>query len=408
MSDATQTGINLPPASHHARRDISASAIAAGLVAVLVSFGGTAVLMVQAGHAAGLDAARIGSWIGSLSLVLGLGGAFYSLRTGLPIVMAWSTPGAALLVTALAGVPFNEAIGAFVLAAGLTLVCGLFGWIDPILRRIPGEVAAAMLAGVLLNFGMGIFTNISKQPALVLTMCAAYLLCRRWAPRYAVLVVMAVAVALAFALDLMQLNLLDWRLTEFVWTTPAFSAQAAVSLGIPLFVVAMASQNLPGLAILQAAGYYRPPASRLVAATGLLGLLAAPFGAHSVTMGAISAAICTGPEAHPDPGKRYIAAATYGLGYVGLSLVAGAVAVFFQALPAALLAALAGLALLGTIMGGMAAAMANPQRREAALITLLATGSGFSFWGIGSAFWGLAAGLLAHAAFEYKRVRAGA
>ena len=407
MSDTTQPGINLPPTSHHARRDISASAVAAGLVAVLVSFGGTAVLMVQAGHAAGLDSARIGSWIGSLSLAFGFGGALYSLRTGLPIVMAWSTPGAALLVTALVGVPFNEAIGAYLLAAALTLACGLFGWIDPILRRIPGEIAAAMLAGVLLNFGMGIFSNIGKQPALVLAMCATYLLCRRWAPRYAVLVVMLVAIALAFALDLMQLDLLDWRLTEFVWTTPAFSAQAAVSLGIPLFVVAMASQNLPGLAILQAAGY-RPPASRLVAATGLLGLLAAPFGAHSVTMGAISAAICTGPEAHADPGKRYIAAATYGLGYVGLSLVAGAVAVFFQALPAALLAALAGLALLGTIMGGMAAAMANPQRREAALVTLLATASGFSFWGIGSAFWGLAAGLLTHAAFEYRRAGADA
>jgi benzoate membrane transport protein len=407
MSDTAQSSIELPPSPRQARRDISASAIAAGLVAVLVSFGGTAVLMVQAGHAAGLDAARIGSWIGSLSLVLGVGGAFYSLRTGLPIVMAWSTPGAALLVTALAGVPFNEAIGAFVLAAALTLACGLFGWIDPILRRIPGEIAAAMLAGVLLNFGMGIFTHIGKQPALVLTMCAAYLLCRRWAPRYAVLVVMAVAVAMAAGLGLMQVDQLDWRLTKFVWTTPAFSAQAAVSLGIPLFVVAMASQNLPGLAILQAAGY-RPPASRLVAATGFLGLLAAPFGAHSVTMGAISAAICTGPEAHADPGKRYIAAATYGIGYFALSIVAGAVAVFFQALPAALLAALAGLALLGTIMGGMAAAMANPQRREAALITLLATASGFSFWGIGSAFWGLAAGLLAHAAFEYKRTRAGA
>lgn len=407
MSDAAPPTTDLPSTPPHARRDISASAVAAGLVAVLVSFGGTAVLMVQAGHAAGLDAARIGSWIGSLSLVLGLGGAFYSLRTGLPVVMAWSTPGAALLVTALAGVPFNEAVGAFVLAAGLTLACGLFGWIDPILRRIPGEVAAAMLAGVLLNFGMGIFSNIGKQPALVLTMCAAYLLCRRWAPRYAVLVVMAVAVAMAAALGLMQVDQLDWRLTEFVWTTPAFSAQAAVSLGIPLFVVAMASQNLPGLAILQAAGY-RPPASRLVAATGFLGLLAAPFGAHSVTMGAISAAICTGPEAHADPNKRYIAAATYGVSYVALSIVAGAVAVFFQALPAALLAALAGLALLGTIMGGMAAAMANPQRREAALITLLATASGFSFWGIGSAFWGLAAGLLAHTAFEYKRARAGA
>lgn len=406
MSDTTQAGINLPSASHQPRRDVSASAVAAGLVAVLVSFGGTAVLMVQAGHAAGLDAARIGSWIGSLSLAFGFGGALYSLRTGLPIVMAWSTPGAALLVTALVGIPFNEAIGAYVLAAGLTLACGLFGWIDPILRRIPGEIAAAMLAGVLLNFGMGIFSSVGKQPALVLAMCATYLACRRWAPRYAVLVVMAVAIALAFGLDLMRLDLLDWHLTEFVWTTPVFSAPAAVSLGIPLFVVAMASQNLPGLAILQAAGY-RPPASRLVAATGLLGLLAAPFGAHSVTMGAISAAICTGPEAHPDPAKRYIAAATYGLGYVGLSVVAGAVAVFFQALPAALLAALAGLALLGTIMGGMAAAMANPQRREAALITLLATASGFSFWGIGSAFWGLAAGLLAHAAFEYRRAQAG-
>ncbi|NMK49062.1 benzoate/H(+) symporter BenE family transporter [Achromobacter sp. Bel] len=410
MSDTTQTGINLPspsPAPHHARRDVSASAVAAGVVAVLVSFGGTAVLMVQAGHAAGLNSAQIGSWIGSLSLAFGFGGAFYSLRTGLPIVMAWSTPGAALLVTALVGIPFNEAIGAYVLAAGLTLICGLFGWIDPILRRIPGEIAAAMLAGVLLNFGMGIFSSVGKQPALVLAMCATYLACRRWAPRYAVLVVMVVAIALAFGLDLMRLDLLDWHLTEFVWTTPAFSAQAVVSLGIPLFVVAMASQNLPGLAILQAAGY-RPPASRIVAATGLLGLLAAPFGAHSVTMGAISAAICTGPEAHPDPAKRYIAAATYGLGYVGLSVVAGAVAVFFQALPAALLAALAGLALLGTIMGGMAAAMANPQRREAALITLLATASGFSFWGIGSAFWGLAAGLLAHTAFEYKRAKTGA
>jgi len=370
MSDTTQTGINLPspsPAPHHARRDVSASAVAAGLVAVLVSFGGTAVLMVQAGHAAGLNSAQIGSWIGSLSLAFGFGGAFYSL----------------------------------------TLLCGLFGWIDPILRRIPGEIAAAMLAGVLLNFGMGIFSSVGKQPALVLAMCATYLACRRWAPRYAVLVVMVIAIALAFGLDLIRLDLLDWHLTEFVWTTPTFSAQAIVSLGIPLFVVAMASQNLPGLAILQAAGY-RPPASRIVAATGLLGLLAAPFGAHSVTMGAISAAICTGPEAHPDPAKRYIAAATYGLGYVGLSVVAGAVAVFFQALPAALLAALAGLALLGTIMGGMAAAMANPQRREAALITLLATASGFSFWGIGSAFWGLAAGLLAHTAFEYKRARLGA
>lgn len=375
------------------------SAIVAGLVAVLVSFGGTAVLMVQAGHAAGLDAARIGSWLGSICLALGVGGALISLRSRIPVVFAWSTPGAALLVTGLVGVPFDQAVGAFVLAAALTLACGVFGWIDPIVRRIPAELAAAMLAGVLLNFGMGIFGSIAAQPVLVLSMCAAYLLGRRWAPRFAVLAVLVVGLAAASSLDLLRLGHVQWAWTEFVWTTPSFTWQAAISLGIPLFVVAMASQNLPGLAILQAAGY-RPPASRLV------GLLAAPFGAHSVTLGAIIAALCAGPEAHANPGRRYVAAATYGLTYVLLSVAAGAVAVFFlQALPGALIAALAGLALLGAIMGGMTTAMADPQRREAALVTLLATASGISFWGIGSAFWGLAAGLATHGALAWRRAR---
>ncbi|CFN29848.1 benzoate/H(+) symporter BenE family transporter [Bordetella pertussis] len=374
------------------------SAIVAGLVAVLVSFGGTAVLMVQAGHAAGLDAARIGSWLGSICLALGVGGALISLRSRIPVVFAWSTPGAALLVTGLVGVPFDQAVGAFVLAAALTLACGVFGWIDPIVRRIPAELAAAMLAGVLLNFGMGIFGSIAAQPVLVLSMCAAYLLGRRWAPRFAVLAVLVVGLAAASSLDLLRLGHVQWAWTEFVWTTPSFTWQAAISLGIPLFVVAMASQNLPGLAILQAAGY-RPPASRLV------GLLAAPFGAHSVTLGAIIAALCAGPEAHANPGRRYVAAATYGLTYVLLSVAAGAVAVFFQALPGALIAALAGLALLGAIMGGMTPAMADPQRREAALVTLLATASGISFWGIGSAFWGLAAGLATHGALAWRRAR---
>ncbi|CFW36011.1 transporter [Bordetella pertussis] len=209
---------------------------------------------------------------------------------------------------------------------------------------------------------------------------------------------LVVGLAAASSLDLLRLGHVQWAWTEFVWTTPSFTWQAAISLGIPLFVVAMASQNLPGLAILQAAGY-RPPASRLV------GLLAAPFGAHSVTLGAIIAALCAGPEAHANPGRRYVAAATYGLTYVLLSVAAGAVAVFFQALPGALIAALAGLALLGAIMGGMTTAMADPQRREAALVTLLATASGISFWGIGSAFWGLAAGLATHGALAWRRAR---
>lgn len=378
-------------------------ALVAGLVAVLVSFGGTAVLMVQAGHTVGLDAARIGSWLGSICLALGLGGVYLSLRTRLPIVLAWSTPGAALLITALAGVPFPEAVGAFVMAAALALLCGLCGWVDPIARRIPAPIASAMLAGVLLNFGIGVFGAMGKQAALVLPMALAYLACKRWAPRYAVLAVLAVGLAVAAWLGLLRLGSADWHFTQFVWTTPVFTWRGAVSLALPLFVVAMASQNLPGLAVLQAAGYSQVPASRIIAVSGGVGLVAAPFGAHSVTLAAIIAAICAGPEAHPEHSRRYIAAVTYGVAYIVLSVAAGAVAVFFQALPAALITALAGLALLGPIMGGMAAAMASDKSREAALITLLATASGMTFFGVGSAFWGLAAGLAAHGALSVAR-----
>jgi len=397
-SDAT---ISVSPRNPPAR-DFSLSAIVAGLIAVLVGFGGTAVLIVQAGHSAGLDAVHIGSWLASICLAVGVGGLVMSLRSRIPVVLAWSTPGAALLVTALVGVPFDQAVGAFVLASVLTLACGLFGWIDPIMRRVPAEIASAMLAGVLLNFGLGIFTHLANEPALILAMCATYLLGKRLMPRYAIMAVMLVGLAVAAGAGQLQLGDVDWQLTQFVWTTPSFTWQSAISIGIPLFVVALASQNLPGLAILQASGY-QPGASRLVGATGLLSLLAAPFGSHGVTLAAITAAICTGPETHPDPARRYIAGVAYGVFYILLSVVAGAVAVFFQALPQALIAALAGLALLGAILGGMASAMANPARREAALITLLATASGFSVWGIGSAFWGLVAGLIAHWVFEYKQ-----
>ncbi|ALM85943.1 benzoate/H(+) symporter BenE family transporter [Bordetella sp. N] len=384
--------------------DISSSAIVAGLVATLVGFGGTAVLMVQAGHSAGLDAAHIGSWLGSICLALGLAGAWLSLRLRAPVVLAWSTPGAALLISALVGVPFGEAVGAFVLAALLGLVCGLLGWVDPIARRIPPQIAAAMLAGVLLNFGIGVFGAMGQQAWLVIPMGLAYLLCKRWAPRYAILTVLACGIAIAAARGLVRFDADAWQLTHFVWTTPEFTWRAAVSLALPLFVVAMASQNLPGLAILQAAGY-RLPASRIIAVTSGVGLVAAPFGAHSITLAAITAAICSGKESHPDPKRRYVAGITYGIAYVVLSVAAGAVAVFFQALPPALIAALAGLALLSPIMGGLSSAMQQAEGREAALITVLATASGMSFWGIGSAFWGLAAGLVAHGLLAPRRAR---
>lgn len=384
--------------------DISLSAILAGLVAVLVSFASTAVLMVKAGESAGLDATGIGSWIGSVCLALGVAGAWLTLKWRMPVVFAWSTAGVALLIPALVGMPFEQAVGAFLVAAALTFACGMMGWVDPVLRRIPPEIAAAMLAGVLLNFGIGVFRALDKDITMVLVMIAGYLVGRRWFARYAIFAVMAVGLVVVMAGDVTRFQGIDWHITHFVWTTPVFTWQATVSIAIPLFIVAMASQNLPGLAILQAAGY-TPRASRSVAASGAVGMLAAPFGAHSITLAAIVAAIVSSKEAHADPAKRYWAAATYGLVYIPLSLAAGAVALFFQALPVAFVAALAGLSLMGPIMGGLSTAMASPDKREAALITLLATASGFTLWGVGSAFWGLVAGLIANWALSPRRPR---
>lgn len=384
-------------------KDLSLSAVLAGLIAVLVSFASTAVLMVQAGQAAGLDAGAIGSWIGAVCLAIGIPGAWLSLKWRTPAVFAWSTAGAAMLISGLPGVPFDQAVGAFVVAAAMTLACGILGWVDPILRRIPPEIAAAMLAGVLLHFGIGIFGSLEVDPVLALSMIAAYLLGRRWLPRYAIFVVLVVGLGVVLSGDTSRFRGVAWTMTAFHWTTPAFSWQATISLAIPLFIIAMASQNLPGLAILQAAGY-RPQASKSVAASGLFGILSAPLGAHSITLAAIVAAIVSGKEAHPDPARRYWAAATYGLVYIPLSLAAGAVALFFQALPATFVAGLAGLALIGPIMGGLTTAMATPEKREAALITLLATASGFTIGGIGSAFWGLVAGLLANMILTPRRV----
>ena len=385
-----------------ALKELYLPAVLAGLVAVLVSFASTAVLMVQAGQSAGLDTAHIGSWVGAVCLAIGIPGAWLSIKWRTPVVFAWSTAGAAMLIAVLPGVPFEQAVGAFMLAALMTLACGLLGWVDPILRRIPPEIAAAMLAGVLLQFGIGIFRALDVDTALALAMIAAYLLGRRWLPRYSIFIVLTVGLGVVMSGDTSRFREIEWAMTEFVWTTPAFTWQATVSLAIPLFIIAMASQNLPGLAILQAAGF-RPQASKTVAASGAFGLLFAPLGAHSITLAAIVAAIVSGKEAHTDPSKRYWAAATYGLVYIPLSLAAGAVALFFEALPATFVAVLAGLALIGPIMGGLTTAMATAEKREAALITLLATASGFSVWGIGSAFWGLIAGLVANVVLTARK-----
>ena len=373
--------------------DTSTSAVVAGFIGMLTGYTSSLVLMFQAGQAAGLSAGQISSWIWALSIGMAVTCIGLSLRYRAPIMVAWSTPGAALLITSLPGVPYSEAIGAYILCSALILVCGLTGSFDRIMQRIPGSIAAALLAGVLFKIALEICVAAEQQPLLVIAMLFAYLLGKRLLPRYAVLAALLVGCVLAGTLGLLNFSEFELQLATPEWTTPSFSIAAAISIGIPLFIVAMASQNLPGMAVLRANGY-DVPASPLLNTTSLVSILLAPFGSHGIHMAAISAAICAGPEAHEDPKKRYTAAIWCGVFYGIAGLFGATLAALFAALPKALILSIAALALFASIIGGLTQAMSEPKEREAALITFLVTASGMTLFGVGSAFWGIVAGLL--------------
>lgn len=382
--------------------DTSPAAVVAGFVAMLVGYTSSLVLMFQAGQNAGLSSGQISSWIWALSIGMALTTIGLSLKYRTPIVIAWSTPGAALLVTSLPSVPYSDAIGAFVLCAVLLALCGLTGSVDRLLRRVPPALAAALLAGILFRIGIEICTAAQHQTALVLGMALAYLVAKRLWPRYCVLVALVAGLLLAAGLGLLDFHSLRLELAVPVWTSPTFSLAATIGIAIPLFVVAMASQNMPGIAVLRTDGY-AVPASPLIATTGLASLLLAPFGSHGINLAAISAAICTGPQAHEDASKRYTAAVWCGLFYGIAGLFGATLAALFASLPGELVISVAALALLGSIMNGLHGALADPGQREPALITFLVTASGLTLAGIGSAFWGLVAGLLASLLLTARR-----
>ncbi len=382
--------------------DTSPAAVVAGFVAMLVGYTSSLVLMFQAGQNAGLSSGQISSWIWALSIGMALTTIGLSLKYRTPIVIAWSTPGAALLVTSLPSVPYSDAIGAFVLCAVLLALCGLTGSVDRLLRRVPPALAAALLAGILFRIGIEICSAAQHQTALVLGMALAYLVAKRLWPRYCVLVALVAGLLLAAGLGLLDFHGLRLELAVPVWTSPTFSLAATIGIAIPLFVVAMASQNMPGIAVLRTDGY-AVPASPLIATTGLASLLLAPFGSHGINLAAISAAICTGPQAHEDASKRYTAAVWCGLFYGIAGLFGATLAALFASLPGELVISVAALALLGSIMNGLHGALADPGQREPALITFLVTASGLTLAGIGSAFWGLVAGLLASLLLTARR-----
>ncbi|MFB9146235.1 benzoate/H(+) symporter BenE family transporter [Halomonas alkalicola] len=373
-------------------RDFSASTLVTGLVAVLVGYGSSAVIIFQAAEAAGASDAQIGSWLWALGIGMGLTSLGLSLRYRMPILTAWSTPGAALLATSLPGVPMEQAIGAFLFSAALITLCGVTGLFGALVKRIPPALAAALLAGVLLRFGIELFATLANAWLLPLAMLASYVLGRRFAPRYAIVLVLLVGVSLTAMQGELSLAGVSLAPTLPVFTAPAFSLATLVGVGIPLFVVTMATQNLPGITVLRAAGY-RPPTSPLIGWTGAATLGLAPFGGFALNLAAISAAVCMGREAHEDPSRRYTAGVAAGVGYLVLGVFGATVTALFAALPGALIAALAGLALLGTIGNGLAAAMADERQRDAALVTFLFTASGVTLLGIGAAFWGLVAGM---------------
>ncbi len=379
--------------SRHLLKDLSLSAIAAGFVTVLVGFASSAVIVFQAAQSLGASPEEISSWMWALGLGMGLTCIGLSLRYRMPVVTAWSTPGAAMLISSVAGLPLSDAIGAFLLSALLITVCGFSGFFERMISRIPVSLASGMLAGVLLRFGIDAFASMKTQLGMVLTMFAVYLLARRLLPRYAVILTLLVGIAIAGALGLLRIDGLSLQLAKPIFTAPTFSFAAIVGIALPLFIVTMASQNVPGVAVIRASGY-PIPISPVVGWTGVVNLVLAPFGAFALNLAAITAAICMGREAHEDAARRYVAAMAAGGFYLLVGLFGATVAALFAAFPKELILAIAGIALLGTIGNSLAAALREEAEREPALVTFLVTASGLSLAGIGSAFWGLLAGVV--------------
>ena len=388
-------------------KDFSLSAATAGFVAVLVGFTSSVAIVFSAALAFKATPEQLTSWMWALGIGMGLCSLVPSLILRKPVMVAWSTPGAAVLAVAGmagaggAGYSMNEAVGAFMLCAVMITLAGVTGLFEKIMDRIPMAIAAALLAGVLARFGMQGFVAAQTNWILVVLMLVTYLLGKRFSPRYAVVLTLLIAILyVALRAEYTPANI-TFSLATPVFVMPEFSWAAAISLALPLFIVTMASQNLPGVAAIRASGY-QLPLSKIISMTGIATFLLAPFGAFALNLSAITAAICMGKEAHPDADKRYIASSVCGMIYIFIGLFASIVTALLTAFPKELIAAIAGLALLGTIAGGLATALQDEKHRDAAIITFLVTLSGVTLAGIGAAFWGVVAGSLALFVQNYR------
>jgi benzoate membrane transport protein len=369
------------------------SIVTSAVVAALVGFGSTIAIIIAAAQAVGADAAQTSSWVASLCLATAAISGILSIRYRIPVVAAWSTPGAAL-IAASSGISIHAAVGSFLLAGALIVLAAFIKPFGRLIERIPTPIAAAMLAGILIRFVMAVFESAQAAPGLVLPLVGLFLVVRLYNAAFAVLAVLFVGLGLAFGGGLAQPLAAGLSLSSLTFIEPAWEPTALIGLGIPLFLVTMASQNLPGFAVLRASGY-TPPSRPILAVSGLASVITAFFGAHTSNLAAISAAICTGPDTHPDPAKRWMVGPFYTLCYLIIAAFSAALIGLIAALPPELIRTVAGLALMGAFAGALSSALSKNSKILPAVLTLAVTASGLTLLGIGSAFWGLAAGLLA-------------
>ena len=370
--------------------DLSIPAITAGFIAVVVGYTSSVAIIFQAAEVAGASSAQLNSWIGALGIGMGVSSIALSLYFKAPVLTAWSTPGAALLATSTSTASITELTAAFMFSAVLIIASGITGWFEKLIDHIPVSLASAMLAGILFQFGLNVFVSMQTELLLCTAMFVTYLLIKQTVPRYAVIGALVCGFAISW-LTGFEFTAVDISVTRPVFVAPEFNWTVLLGIGVPLFVVTMTAQNIPGIATLRAGGY-NTPVSPVITTTGVVTLVLAPFGCFAINMAAITAAICMDKNAGDDPKRRYTASVAAGIFYCLLGIFGATVGSLLAAVPKELILAVAGLALFTTIAGSLATALNDTHQREPALITFLMTASGISLFGVGAAFWGLVFG----------------
>ncbi|SHJ55711.1 benzoate/H(+) symporter BenE family transporter [Halodesulfovibrio aestuarii] len=378
---------------------LSISHVSSGLAAILVGYTCSVVIVIKAAMGAGATPVQVGSWLFAIGIASGLTTIFFSLRYKVPVLTAWSTPGAALLASSVVGFSLSETIGACIFTALLIILTGVTKSLSTFIQKIPTALTTAMLAGILIPFGIKTFTPWQNTPVLFCSMLAAYLIGKRFYPRYTMLLLILVGGFVAYVQGSLPLGDSQFSITSPVFMSPTWSVASIVSLSIPLFLVTMVSQNIPGIVMIQSHNY-SVPFPTILLGTGFMNLLTAPFGGFSCNLAAISAGICMGKEADPDPKKRYLASVSAGVFYILAGLFSTSLVALFVAMPSELTQMLAGFALLGIIQRSLHLAMDDEKAREGALITLLITASGITFIGINAPVWGLLAGYITNRFFN--------